>query len=282
MTIKEAYKKLLFQLYALYQEREAANIADMVIEHISGFRKIDRILNSLSIISIDQEKKLETITQQLLLNIPVQYVLKEAWFYGMKFFVDKNVLIPRPETEELIEWMISEIKNENLQILDIGTGSGCIAIAVKKKVSLANITALDISETAIKIAKQNATILNSEINFIASNFFNELDWNEFPIFDIIVSNPPYIKQSEKINMNKRVTEQEPHAALFVPDDDALLFYKKIAVFGKEHLSRNGKIFVEINEILGTETESVFRQYGYQTQLKKDLQGKERMIKAIKI
>ena len=282
MTIKVAYKKLLFQLYALYQEREAANIADMVIEHISGFRKLDRVLNSHSIISIDQEKKLETITQQLLLNIPVQYVLKEAWFYGMKFFVDKNVLIPRPETEELIEWMISEIKNENLQILDIGTGSGCIAIAVKKKVSLANITALDISETAIKIAKQNATILNSEINFIASNFFNELDWNEFPIFDIIVSNPPYIKQSEKINMNKRVTEQEPHAALFVPDDDALLFYKKIAVFGKEHLSRNGKIFVEINEILGTETESVFRQYGYQTQLKKDLQGKERMIKAIKI
>ena len=282
MTIKVAYKKLLFQLYALYQEREAANIADMVIEHISGFRKLDRVLNSHSIISIDQEKKLETITQQLLLNIPVQYVLKEAWFYGMKFFVDKNVLIPRPETEELIEWMISEIKNENLQILDIGTGSGCIAIAVKKKVSLATITALDISETAIKIAKQNATILNSEINFIASNFLNELDWNEFPIFDIIVSNPPYIKQSEKINMNKRVTEQEPHAALFVPDDDALLFYKKIAVFGKEHLSRNGKIFVEINEILGTETESVFRQYGYQTQLKKDLQGKERMIMAIKI
>lgn len=282
MTIYQSYQELVKQLCSVYDEREAVNIADMVIQEITGKTKSQRIINKEEILlqrKIDQLKK---ITEQLLQNEPVQYVLAEAWFAGMKFYVDKNVLIPRPETEELVELILKEVKNfpnKNLSVLDIGTGSGCIAIALKKRHNFFNITAIDVSDDALGVAKKNATDLNAEINFRRLDFLDEDAWKQLPQFDFIVSNPPYIQQSGKKSMNKNVTQHEPYLALFVPDDNALLFYKKIAMFGKEHLNPGGKIYVELNELLGKETESLFHINKYAAKLYKDLQGKHRMLTA---
>ena len=282
MTIQEAYKKLLFQLHELYDNREAANIADMVIECITNQKKIDRIIHKTTPLNFQHQKQLENFTNQLLQFKPVQYVLQEAWFDGMKFFVNDFVLIPRPETEELIEWVTKEIKlNKINTILDIGTGSGCISISLKKKNTNVIISALDISEDALSVAKKNAANLDADINFISTDFLDESKWNELSVFDMIVSNPPYIKQSEIETMRKVVIDFEPHIALFVDDDDPLLFYKKIAVFGKKHITVNGNIFVEINESLGKEVCLVFEKENYTVELRNDMHGKNRMIKARK-
>ncbi|MFC4230795.1 peptide chain release factor N(5)-glutamine methyltransferase [Parasediminibacterium paludis] len=281
MTINTAYHQLLYQLFALYDDREAANIADWVIEYITGQRRIERILYKDLQLNNSQQQQLETFTQQLLQYKPVQYVLQEAWFAGMKFFVKEGVLIPRPETDELVE-QISNFKFQvsgSLQILDIGTGSGCIPIALKKRLPASNILSIDISEAALAIAQKNATDLQADITLQQLDFLDETNWYQLGKFDIIVSNPPYIKQSESASMSKHVTDYEPSLALFVADNKGLIFYDKIAAFGKEHLNPNGQIFVEINEALGEETVAMFQQHGYQTLLKQDLQGKDRMIQA---
>ena len=282
MGIQEAYKKLLFQLYELYDNREAANIADMVIEYVTGQQKTDRIIHKTIPLNFQQQEQLENLTQQLLQHKPVQYVLQEVWFAGMKFFVNQSVLIPRPETEELIDWINQEIKNNKIvvkTILDIGTGSGCIPISLQKKNQALNITALDISKDALKVAEKNAANLSTDIIFICSNFLDENNWGKLPVVDLIVSNPPYIKQSESISMQKVVTDFEPHLALFVSDENPLIFYQKIALFGKNHLSKNGKIFVEINESLGKDVAAVFQKEHYEIELRKDMYGKDRMLKA---
>ncbi len=281
MTINTAYQQLLYQLYALYDNREAANIANLVIDYITGQKRIDRILYKNIPLSNEQELQLIIFTNQLLQHQPVQYVLNEAWFAGMRFYVDDSVLIPRPETEELVE-LISNFKfriSNSLQILDVGTGSGCIPIALKKKLPNANITSIDISDKALDIAKKNAVVLQADILFKQVNFLDETSWDDLGQFDGIVSNPPYIKQSESSTMSMHVTAYEPSIALFVADDDALIFYKKIAIFGLQHLIELGQIFVEINETLGNETKSMFNSYGYKTELKKDLQGRDRLIHA---
>ena len=280
MSVQEAYKSLLFQLYEIYNNREAAIIANMVIEHITGLSKIDRIINKDYKLTTLENELLFTITEKLLAHIPVQYATNECWFGTNKFYVDENVLIPRPETEELIEWITADIKksSENLKILDIGTGSGCIPITLKSKTPHAKIYALDISEGALSVAAKNAKKINANISFIQTNFLEEINW-DIGQFDIIVSNPPYVKASEKEEMQKNVVLYEPHLALFVEDDDPLLFYRKIAKFGIEHLKTNGTIYVEINESLGQETQKCFEAFNYEVELKKDLQHKDRMIKA---
>ena len=213
---------------------------------------------------------------------PIQHVLGYAWFYNMKFKVNEQVLIPRPETEELVEWIIQEIKSNkisNLQVLDIGTGSGCIPITLKKKLPQIVMSSIDISNEAINIAQANAKQLETEVTFVEMDFLNEQLTQELPKYDIIVSNPPYIKQSESNTMSKHVVAFEPAMALFVPDEDALLFYRKIAKFGLQHLNDNGFIYFEINETLGTEVIQLLLSKGYQSELRKDMQGKDRMIKA---
>jgi release factor glutamine methyltransferase len=281
MTINTAYHQLLYQLFELYDDREAANIADWVIENITGQRRIERILYKDLPLNNSQQQQLETFTQQLLQNKPVQYVLQEAWFAGMKFFVKEGVLIPRPETDELVELVVTKSKtsNQKSQILDIGTGSGCIPIALKKRLPTSAIVSIDISEVALEIAQKNATDLQADITLQQMDFLDESNWHQLGTFDIIVSNPPYIKQSESASMSKLVIDYEPSLALFVADNNALIFYEKIAAFGKTHLKQNGQIFVEINEALGKETVTIFQQHGYQTLLKQDLQGKDRMIQA---
>ncbi len=293
MTVQEAYTRLMYQLFELYDDREAENIADMIIEHITGFRKIDRIINKQFPLSEAQIQLLNGYTIELLQHKPVQYVLHEAWFAGMKLYVDENVLIPRPETEELVRWIIADCRLPiadsktnsqspipNSTLLDIGTGSGCISVALKKKLSGVEIHALDISGEALNVANRNAATQQTKMIFYHLNILDRDQWQSLPIFNVIVSNPPYVKQSESSTMQKNILKYEPHIALFVPNDDALLFFKAIAEFGLQHLNANGKLFFEINETLGKEVTALLEQYGYNNiELKKDFQGKDRMVKA---
>ena len=281
MKLQEANSELIGQLSGVYENSEAENISDWVLEHITGKKRTDRIINKEDTLTPQQVLQLKQYLDRLLQHEPVQYVLNEAWFCGLKFYVDKNVLIPRPETEELVEWVISDCKFpiHTLSILDIGSGSGCIPIALKKRLGKAEVWSCDVSPDALKVANQNAVTLGINVNFIELNFLNETERETLPLFDIIVSNPPYIPRKDKEDMNRNVTDHEPATALFVPDNDALIFYKAIAAFGKNHLTRNGIIYTEINENLGEETAAMFQLKGYKTVIKKDMQGKDRMIKA---
>ena len=284
MTAQQAYKELSSKLTTIYDENEAASIADWVTEYLTGNRKLYRITGNDTTFTIQQLEQLNIITEKLLSHTPVQYVLNEAWFAEMKFYVNEDVLIPRPETEELVEWILKEVRDttyEVRKIIDIGTGSGCIPIALKKKMPGLNVKAVDVSEGALNVAIKNAMQNGVQIYFLRVDFLDESTWSSFGKFDIIVSNPPYIKSSESSLMNKNVLDHEPHLALFVPDDDPLLFYKKIADFATTHLEQNGLIFLEINEALGKDVMKLFESKGYKVELRKDMQGKERMVKAYK-
>ena len=283
MTIYLAYQKLLAKLYDVYDEREAANITDMLIEFVTGQRKIDRIMFKDLPVNDQQQKQLENYTDELLAHKPIQYVIGEVWFMGMKLKVNNHVLIPRPETEELVDWIVNDIRRdekENISLIDIGTGSGCIPIAVKKWLKEINASAVDISEEALQLALINSIEQQVLVDFIHLDFLKENEWRQLAKYDIVVSNPPYIRQSEKETMNKNVLNYEPHIALFVPNEDPLLFYKALAKFGLQHLKENGILYMEINEALGDLVVQLFHENGYtQIDLKKDLQGKNRMVKA---
>lgn len=293
---------MIFQLYDIYETREAANIADLVMEHLTGWKKIDRILHKQLPLLPEKIHLLEKYTNELLTHKPVQYVLNEAWFYGLRFFVNEHVLIPRPETEELVEWIIHEVrskkyevrnvKSENarskdrnpsskLKILDIGTGSGCIPITLKKQLPLLEIVACDISNDALEVAQRNAALHQADIGLLHLDFLDPSQWEHLPSFDIIVSNPPYIPLKEKENMQPKVLQYEPHIALFVENDDPLLFYNAIADFAKIKMKPDGKIYAEIQEELGKEVQQLFINKGFdKIELKKDMQGKDRMIRVI--
>lgn len=281
MTVQEATYFLLNQLRTIHSDGEASQVTDWVMEHLTGSKKVERMLYKNAVITEKEEDMLHHYTKRLLAHEPVQYVLNESWFCGLKFFVDKNVLIPRPETEELVEWIISNCKFpvDELKILDIGTGSGCIPIALKRRIRKADVWGCDVSETALSVAKKNATALGTEVNFLLLDFLDKNTWPPLPVFDIIVSNPPYVPVKDKESMQPNVLNYEPHRALFVPDNDALVFYKAIAAFGKDHLSKKGTIYLEIHEDLGKATSALFRAAGYKTELKKDMQGKDRILKA---
>ena len=279
MTILQAAKNLSVQLMQLYDDREAIKIADMIMEKITGLSRTERLINKELLLSETQQHQLQDFTKQLLQHKPIQYVLQEAWFAGMKFYVDEHVLIPRPETEELVEAVIAEIPNINFSILDIGTGSGCIGISLKKKLPTSNVYALDISNKVLNIAKKNAIINNVEIKFFQANILNFKSGISLPVFDIIVSNPPYIKQNEASEMHPNVLLFEPLLALFVPDNDPLFFYKAIADFSLQNLKPgSGKLYVEINAMMSKEVKALFEEKGFiKVKIKKDMQGKERIV-----
>lgn len=279
MTIESAKDQLIQQLSLLYEAREAASITHLVLEHLTGMNKTDRMMHKHQNLSATQEDQLIDIIAALMNHRPIQYVLGEAWFSGMKFLVNEHTLIPRPETEELIEWIKATANPEPQKILDIGTGSGCIPIALKKEFPLWQLSALDVSDDTLQVAQQNAASNNVWVDFICMDFLNETLWSGLPDYNIIVSNPPYIKKSEKESMSAHVVDHEPHIALFVPDEDALIFYKKIATFGLSHLKKQGKLFLEINQLLGKEVCELLEKQGYHTILRKDLHGNDRMIMA---
>ena len=283
MTIHLAYQRLLAQLYEVYETKEAANIADMVIEEVTGQRKIERIVYKDLRVSGEQQKQLEKISDDLLNHRPVQYVLGGGWFMDMKLLVNEHVLIPRPETEELVEWIIKDVEqsgNKGFSLIDIGTGSGCIPIAVKRKIPQITVYAIDISDDALQVAKLNAIDLKVDVKFISLDFLDEEEWKQLGNYDLIVGNPPYIKKSEESTMRDNVLKYEPPLALFVPNENALIFYEAIARFSREHLKPGGSIYVEINEALGEQVIEVFTINGFSDIiLKKDMQGKDRMVKA---
>ena len=279
MNFKIASKYFYEQLSTIYSLREAQQITNLVLEEITQLNQTQRLIADKSELTPHQIHLLENYLHRLKQHKPVQQVLGYAWFCGNKFLVNEHVLIPRPETEELVELIAKENNNKVVEILDIGTGSGCIAISLKNKLPFANVTAIDISSYALQVAHQNSENLQQTIELKQVNFLNEDTWIELENYDIIVSNPPYIKNLEQSTMQQNVLAYEPHIALFVPNDDALIFYKKIVTFAKKHLKKQGKIYVEINESLGNETAAIFLNEGFQTQIINDMQEKERIIKA---
>jgi len=285
MTIHEASLQLRFQLFHLYDEREAGNITDLVLEHITGWKKIDRVMNKMVPLSANQEQLLEQYTGALLEHTPLQYVLQEAWFYGMKLYVDKNVLIPRPETEELADWLIKDAGNWELgiakSVFDIGTGSGCIPLAIKKKLPGAEVHCCDVSAGALSVAKKNATDLQLDIHFHLLDILSDTMRSQLPVFDSIISNPPYIPEQDKAAMAANVLQYEPHLALFTKDDNPLQFYEVIADFAKMHLRKSGSVYLEIHENMGRAINDLYRQKGFTSiELRKDLQGRDRMVKVM--
>lgn len=279
MTLQSAQQQLLAILAPLYDAREAGAIASLVLEHLTGKTKIERLLHPAVVLTANEAFLLQSYMDQLSRHRPVQYVLGEAWFAGMKFYVNEHVLIPRPETEELVSWVINHTGQGAQQILDIGTGSGCIPIALKKGLPRASITSVDVDLNALQVARNNARHLQAAIQFMELDFLDEARWGLLSGYNIIVSNPPYIRAMESHAMAKHVLDYEPALALFVPDDDALLFYRKIALFSQQHLLAGGMICMEINEALGEEVRQLFLDAGFETVIQQDLQGKERFVTA---
>ena len=282
MTIKKQYHFFLQQLKAIYNTSEATTITDWIFESIAGVKRFDVVKEPDQLITSSTAEQLQIALNALLLHKPIQYVTGEAWFYNMKLLVNEHVLIPRPETEELVQLVLDSqiaLSNSSQNILDIGTGSGCIAIAVKKNLPAADVSALDVSKQALYIAAINAATYDADIKFIKVDFLDESEWASLPMFDIIISNPPYIPINEKEHLDTNVTAYEPHQALFVPDNTPLLFYKKIAAFGVKHLNPNGQIFMEIHEDFGKETAELFEKNYKDVLIKKDIFGKERMVVA---
>jgi release factor glutamine methyltransferase len=279
MTIQEAKQRMLFQLYHLYDEREAAGIADWVLENLTGWSRIDRVINKDLPLNTHQKFLVEKYIVELSSHKPVQYVLNEAFFGGMKFFVNENTLIPRPETEELVELVVKHAQlPENGIILDIGTGSGCIPVTLKKKIPRAKIISCDISEDALEIARKNAMDLQAEIDFKQLDFLDRNQWSELPDADVLVSNPPYIPLSDKESMDNNVVMYEPWEALFVENEKPLIFYDAISDFAQTKLLPGGKIFVETHEQYASAVADLFTAKGLKdVEVVRDMQGKERMV-----
>lgn len=292
MMLKESFRQFVQRLISLYSEREAWHIADMIFEEVTGFSRLDRITKPDYTLTTVQMQRLKEMEMQLLNNMPVQYVLGEAWFYHLKFKVNNNVLIPRPETEELVTWIIEDIKKEKTvstetsshpwRILDIGTGSGCIAIALKKNIPEIEMIAIDKSKEALQIAKKNAVLNQVDISFQEADMTDEKLVSLLPDLDIIVSNPPYVPVGEKKDMQPQVSLYEPPQALFVPDEDPLLFYKAIFTRAAKKLVNNGKAYLEIHADYGKEIIALMNQHGFEEiTLREDMAGNERMVKGMK-
>ena len=263
------------QLNGIVQEREIISLAYISIDFLLGYNRSDCIIHSDKDITSEVSDRIKEIIADLKTNKPIQHIIGETEFYELKFKVNEHTLIPRPETEELVKWIL---QHEFTSALDIGTGSGCIAIALRKNKS-AEISAIDVSESALLVAKENAKINEVEINFLLQDI---LKTTALPKVDVIVSNPPYVLDKEKEIMLDNVLNNEPHLALFVPDNNPLLFYKKIAELAFTSLSKNGLLFFEINERFGKQTVAMLNAIGFvDIELKKDINDKDRMIKAKK-
>lgn len=290
MLLKVYKSTFIQELSSLYDEKEIESFFYIILEQFHNKKRIDLALNPEMEMDALQLLRWETVLSELKKEKPIQYILGETEFYGLRFLVNENTLIPRPETEELVEWILEitnyELEITNLKIVDIGTGSGCIAISLAKNLQNAEVSAIDISEKALATANKNAEINGVNVNFINVDILNVTDLSELPSsnfhlptpIDIIVSNPPYVRNLEKAEIKPNVLEFEPHLALFVDDNDALLFYRKVAQLAQKNLSENGKLFFEINQYLGKETVELLENLGFRNvELKKDIYGNDRMI-----
>ena len=273
------------ELSGYYPDTEIASFFYILSENILKLKRVDIALNVYQVVSKKKYDRFRSAVERLKNHEPIQYIIAETEFYGLPLKVNNNVLIPRPETEELVDLILNSVdKKDNLKILDIGTGSGCIAISLAKNLPHVKVYALDVSPEAIEVAKENAKLNNVDVHFIEADILSvchsALDAES--TFDIIVSNPPYVRELEKAEIKNNVLENEPHLALFVEDDDALQFYKAICQFTVHTLSKNGLLFFEINEYLGSEMIELLKEYSFKNiELKKDIFRKDRMIKTRK-
>ena len=276
-------KKNMFQCLSI-DKTEIESFFYILIEHRLHLSKVDFLMNPNVRISQVDKDFFSAVLLRLKNEEPIQYILNQTFFYGLPFEVDENTLIPRPETEELVEWIIKDqvlLKKKDLRILDIGTGSGCIPITLSKNISNSVVTSVDVSEKAIQVAKINAHINKVEVSFINDSILvPETINNTKYAFDIIVSNPPYVRNLEKQEIKQNVLAYEPHLALFVADDDALIFYDRITKYALKHLKKDGALYFEINQYLGEATVKLIKQLGFKNvELRKDMFGNDRMIKA---
>lgn len=282
MTIKQYRDQFIQELTPIYGMDEADSFFYLILDAKHQLKRVDLALQPNLVFSITELEAWNLILDQLKKEIPVQYLLGTTHFYGLEFEVNPNVLIPRPETEELVDWIIesqnSELRTQKLKILDIGTGSGCIAISLAKNLPNAEVFALDVSEQALATAQRNAESNQVDIQFIHQSILETEDLGQQ--FDIIVSNPPYVRDLEKQEIKKNVLDNEPHLALFVADNDALLFYRKIAQLAQKNLSPTGQLCFEINQYLGQEMVALLKEMNFQnTELRKDVYGNDRMTKS---
>ena len=286
MRIKEGYQLLQQRLQSMYEPREASQIAEMVMEKITGYTRTERLVHHNILLETHQTEMFEQYLRELESGRPVQYVLGECWFQNMLFKVDERVLIPRPETEELVEYIKTHYKSipcgleSTCKMIDIGTGSGCIAVSLKKAFPLIEVWAVDKSSRALELAMENANKLNAEISFKQTDILEESKNDSLPAFNIIVSNPPYIPQHESSELEKHVIAFEPNEALFVTNQDPLEFYKAIVEFSEHHLLRGGMVFFETHEKYAKDVALLLEENEFeQVQMKKDIQGKDRIVSA---
>ncbi|MDO6605463.1 peptide chain release factor N(5)-glutamine methyltransferase [Arenibacter palladensis] len=283
MLLKEIKNIYHLELDPLFPKEEVDSFFYLVIDHYLGLERFVLAMQPNLVVSKDNEEPLFYALSQLKLERPIQYILGKAHFCDLEFGVDENVLIPRPETEELVYWILNEVqqgtRQERLRILDIGTGSGCIAISLAKNLPNAKVYALDISKKALQIARQNAVDNEVDIVFLEADILSMEGFKDK--FDVIVSNPPYVRELEKKEMKNNVLEHEPGLALFVSDGDPLIFYKKITLFALNHLKTSGMLFFEINQYLGEEMKQLLEAGNFsEIELRKDMYGNDRMLKAV--
>lgn len=279
-TIYHLSQYALQELKDSYSKYEIQSICQIIYMDVLHFTNIDIHLRKNEILDKSFINKFLHIIHLLKSNHPIQYILGETEFAGLRFSLNESTLIPRPETAELIHW-VKTCCSTPQKIIDIGTGSGCIAITLAHQLPHCQISGIDISTQAVETAKQNADRNSVQLNWMVRDIlqFEQYEWESF---DVIVSNPPYVRESEKATMEAKVLQFEPATALFVPDEDPLLFYRRICEFGQQQLTPQGKLFFEINEALGKEMLTLMQQQGYtHLELRKDFYGKERMIKGIK-
>jgi release factor glutamine methyltransferase len=279
MRLAEIKQNIKKQLANSYEPVELNSLLPLFIEHITGWNQVQQVIHQNEEMVPEWEKSFQEGSLQLAQGKPIQYIIGKSWFLGNDYIVNESVLIPRPETEELVEWVseYAQIINKPLQIADIGTGSGCIAIALSLLLPDATVTGIDISEDALQVAQKNATALASNIEWVQQDILMSasLPGN----YDIMVSNPPYIPIREKATMQDQVTLHEPDIALFVTNEDPLIFYKMIARLGKQALNKNGQLFFEIHYDQGPALLKLLDEMNYHAELRQDMFGKDRMIRA---
>ncbi|MFO8147791.1 MAG: peptide chain release factor N(5)-glutamine methyltransferase [Gillisia sp.] len=282
MLVSQIKIKFIDRLEKEYPSGEIQSFFNLLTEAYLKMSRLDLALDHGIKLSPSEEKKFEDALLRLLKHEPIQYIIGETEFFDLKFKVDKNVLIPRPETEELVDWILKDLKSsgkKELSILDIGTGSGCIAISLAKKLPNARVSAIDISESALEIARSNAKMNDVEIDFILQDILKSAELPEK--YDLIVSNPPYVREFEKKEMHRNVLENEPEMALYVKDLEPLIFYQKITKLAETGLKQGGSLYFEINQYLGEETAEVLNSSGFKSFSGKDIFGNDRMLKGIR-
>jgi release factor glutamine methyltransferase len=278
-SIRQLFRTVLASRYA---ENEARIITDWVLEDLAQIKRSDLIIHPDLELPESAILQLKQALEQLNIGKPVQYVLGKARFDGSDFLVNESVLIPRPETEELVLWAAETAQERNLlHALDVGTGSGCIAVSLKKKLPELNVTALDVSTEALNIATENASRIGVPIDFLHLDFLNQSSWKDLPAIDLLISNPPYIPVTEKQELSEHVREHEPSMALFVPDDQPLLFYEALCKFAATRMQENGAVLLETHEKWQSDVVHLFRINGMETYGRNDLYGRPRMVRAIR-